>query len=167
MLMNDPSSPAIFTREAVTGQDYALAASLFQAYANSVGEPSCFPDFENELQQLGKIYAPPDGGVFLAFSNDEPAGCCAFRPFHGTDHVNACEMKRLYVARPFRRFGLGHMLVEAVMNAAKISGYSCMLLDTLDEMEVARTLYAEVGFREVPPYVQSPLPGAHHLKALL
>lgn len=76
-------------------------------------------------------------------------------------------MKRLYVEPAFRRFGLGHLLVEAVMNAAKISGYSCMLLDTLDEMEVARTLYEEVGFQEVPPYVQSPLPGAHHLKVSL
>ena len=165
--MSDPPFPVIVIREAISGQDYASVAKLFQAYANALGKPTCFPDFENELLRLKEIYAPPNGGLFLACSNGTPAGCSAFRPIHGTDHVNACEMKRLYVEPAFRRFGLGHLLVEAVMNAAKISGYSCMLLDTLDEMEVARTLYEEVGFQEVPPYVQSPLPGAHHLKVSL
>jgi hypothetical protein len=42
-----------------------------------------------------------------------------------------------------------------------------MLLDTLDEMEAARALYVEMGFIEIPPYIQSPVPGAHHLKVVL
>ena len=39
-----------------------------------------------------------------------------------------------------------------------------MLLDTLDDMESARALYADLGFEEIPPYYQSPIAGAHYLK---
>ena len=39
------------------------------------------------------------------------------------------------------------------------------MLDTLDEMESARQLYASLGFEEVAPYYFNPIPGAHYLKA--
>jgi putative acetyltransferase len=42
-----------------------------------------------------------------------------------------------------------------------------MLLDTLDEMESARELYATLGFQEVAPYYFNPIPGAHYLKVQL
>jgi hypothetical protein len=42
-----------------------------------------------------------------------------------------------------------------------------MLLDTLDDMEAARGLYATLGFAEVPAYYYNPIPGAHYLQAVL
>jgi len=47
---------------------------------------------------------------------------------------------------------------------AMVGGYACVLLDTLDDMESARALYADLGFEEIPPYYQSPIAGAHYLK---
>jgi ribosomal protein S18 acetylase RimI-like enzyme len=87
------------------------------------------------------------------------------RPLPESDYANACEMKRLYVRRAFRRFGLGRQLAQALMDRAAQAGYSQMLLDTLDDMEAARELYASLGFEEVPPYYFNPIPGAHYLKA--
>ena len=81
------------------------------------------------------------------------------------DYPNAAEMKRLYVRKAFRRFGLGRQLAEAALDAARMAGYHCVLLDTLDDMESARALYMELGFREIPPYYYNPVPGAHYLKA--
>jgi GNAT superfamily N-acetyltransferase len=73
-------------------------------------------------------------------------------------------MKRLYVRRAFRRFGLGRLIAQALIDRARAAGYSSMLLDTLDEMESARELYASLGFTEVPPYYYNPIPGAHYLR---
>jgi len=42
-----------------------------------------------------------------------------------------------------------------------------MYLDTLDDMEAARELYATLGFEEVAPYYFNPVPGAHYLRVAL
>jgi len=76
-------------------------------------------------------------------------------------------MKRLYVRHDFRRLGLGRILVEATLDAAREAGYDSVLLDTLDEMETARALYEALGFEEVPPYYFNPIAGAHYLKVAL
>jgi GNAT superfamily N-acetyltransferase len=82
----------------------------------------------------------------------------------GSDYSNACEMKRLFVRRAFRRFGLGRTLAQALLDRALQAGHSSMLLDTLDDMESARGLYDTLGFVEIAPYYFNPLPGAHYLK---
>ena len=74
-------------------------------------------------------------------------------------------MKRLYVRRAFRGFGLGRQLAEATLDIARRGGYANVLLDTLDEMESARVLYADLGFEDIPPYYHNPIAGAHYLKA--
>jgi ribosomal protein S18 acetylase RimI-like enzyme len=76
-------------------------------------------------------------------------------------------MKRLFVRPAFRRFGLGRILAQQLMDRATEAGYSSMLLDTLDDMEAARGLYESLGFVNVPPFYFNPIPGAHYLKAEL
>jgi ribosomal protein S18 acetylase RimI-like enzyme len=56
------------------------------------------------------------------------------------------------------------VVAVSILDAARQAGYHCVLLDTLDDMEAARNLYAELGFEEIPPYYFSPLEGAHYLK---
>jgi ribosomal protein S18 acetylase RimI-like enzyme len=162
--MSDAVEPKISVREVRTSDELTEAMELIRAYAQSLKPSYCIQDLSNELAQLATRYGPPLGGLLIAYIGDAAAGCCAFRPLPETDHANACEMKRLYVSPAYRSMGLGHLLVEAVMDAARVAGYSCVLLDTLSEMEAARALYEEMGFVEVAPYVQSPIPGAHHLK---
>jgi putative acetyltransferase len=140
---------------------------IFREYADSLAIDLCFQNFDAELAGLPGEYAAPDGALLLAYADDELAGCVAMRRLSDVDHANACEMKRLFVRRAFRRFGLGRVLAQAVMERAAGAGYSAMLLDTLDEMESARELYASLGFEEVAPYYYNPIAGAHYLKAPL
>jgi ribosomal protein S18 acetylase RimI-like enzyme len=165
--MSDCVAASISVREARTPAELADAARLISAYARSLGPSQCVQDLNTELAQLSLRYGPPLGNLLVAYVDQAAVGCCAFRPLPDTDHTNACEMKRLYVDPAYRSMGLGHLLVEAVMETARVSGYSCVLLDTLNEMEAARALYEEMGFVEVAPYAQSPVPGAHHLKVEL
>ena len=137
---------------------------IFQEYATALGVDLDFQGFDAELASLPGEYAPPRGALLLALIDGQVAGCCALRPLDTADYPNAAEMKRLYVRKPFRRFGLGRQLAEAILDAARAGGYHSVLLDTLDDMEAARQLYAELGFQEVAPYYHNPLPGAHYLK---
>lgn len=141
-----------------------LVREVFREYAQELGVDLCFQGFEEELQSLPGDYQGPRGALWLVLVDGELAGCCALRQIDTVDYPNAAEMKRLYVRKAFRRFGLGRQLAEATLDAARSAGYHSVLLDTLDDMESARTLYAELGFEEIPPYYHNPLPGAHYLK---
>jgi GNAT superfamily N-acetyltransferase len=140
---------------------------IFQEYADSLSVDLCFQDFEQELSSLPGDYQSPRGTLLLALVDGDVAGCCALRPIDNVDYANAAEMKRLFVRKAFRRFGLGRMLAEAILDAARMAGYNTVLLDTLDDMEAARTLYEDLGFEEIPPYYHNPHAGAHYLKVEL
>jgi len=145
-------------------QGMAAAREILREYARSLDVDLCFQNFEAELAALPGEYAAPAGRLLLAHVDGALAGCGGLRALPDVDYANACEMKRLYVRPAFRRFGLGRLLAEALLDEARRAGYSVMLLDTLNEMESARELYARLGFEEVAPYYFNPIPGAHYLK---
>ena len=148
-----------------TDPDLDEVRTIFREYADGLGVDLCFQQFDEELAGLPGDYAQPRGALLLARVDGELAGCCALRPLDAADYPNAAEMKRLYVRKAFRGFGLGRRLAEATLEAARLAGYASVLLDTLDDMEAARALYVELGFAEIPPYYHNPIAGAHYLKA--
>ena len=160
-------SPEITLVRVDRGQAVEPAREILREYARGLDVDLSFQDFEAELAMLPGEYAAPSGQLLLAYVEDALAGCGGLRALPEADYANACEMKRLYVRPAFRRFGLGRVLAEALLDEARRAGYSVMLLDTLDEMESARELYATLGFEEIAPYYFNPIPGAHYLKAEL
>ncbi|MDO9401319.1 MAG: GNAT family N-acetyltransferase [Polaromonas sp.] len=155
-----------FVTPATPGQ-LAATRLIFREYAEQLGMDLRFQNFDAELAGLPGDYAAPQGCLLLALVASEVAGCCALRPLASVDYPNACEMKRLYVRRGFRRSGLGRQLAEAVLDAARVAGYHSVLLDTLNDMEAARALYKDLGFKDIPPYYHNPIAGAHYLKVQL
>ena len=145
--------------------DWLAVREILEEYRKSLTVDLCFQDFDEELQSLPGQYAEPSGGFLLALVDGAVAGCGGFRNLPEVDYPNACEMKRLFVRPAFRRFGLGRVLAQGLLDAATQAGYSSMLLDTLDDMEAARGLYESLGFVSVPPYYFNPIAGAHYLKA--
>ena len=165
--MSAPPAHQTLIEIAHTREHLQAVHALFLEYQDSLNVDLCFQNFQEELATLPGEYAEPMGGLLLAQVDGQAAGCCAFRPLPSSDYPNACEMKRLYVRRVFRGFGLGRLLVERTLMLARQAGYTHILLDTLDDMEAARALYLEAGFVEVAPYYHNPLAGAHYLKAEL
>lgn len=150
-----------------TQEDTDTVRALFVDYQAQLGIDLCFQGFDEEVRGLPGVYAEPLGELLLAFVDGLPAACCAFRPLVNSDHLNACEMKRLFVRPAYRGLGLGRQMVDRTMAQAQVAGYATMLLDTLSDMETARALYQEAGFVEVAPYYLNPIPGAHYLMANL
>ncbi len=140
---------------------------IFQEYADSLNIDLEFQGFESEIAGLPGEYAPPRGQILLATVDGAIAGCCALRPIDDCDYPNAAEIKRLYVRKAFRGFGLGRQLTEAILDVALQAGYDHVLLDTLDDMESARALYTDLGFEAIAPFYHNPVAGAHYLKVSL
>lgn len=150
-------------RTAASAGDVARARELFEEYAATLGFDLSFQDFDREILTLPGDYAPPRGALLLATDGDEFAGCVALRPFA----PDICEMKRLYVRPSHRGTGLGRRLVEAVLVEARRGGYSHMRLDTVPAMDAAIALYRALGFSEIEPYRENPVPGALFLERAL
>ncbi len=140
---------------------------MLREYASSLQVDLRFQGFEEEVSNLPGDYAAPRGSLLMAWVDTQLAGCCGLRPLDTVDYPNACEMKRLYVRPVWRNLGLGRRLAETTLDCARMAGYSCVLLDTLDGMETARGMYHELGFEEIPPYYFNPNEGAHYLKVNL
>jgi len=109
--------------------------------------------FQQQLAELPAEFAPPKGCLLLAGYAEQPIGCVGLRKL--SDDV--CEMKRLYVRPQFRGRGAGKDLAKAVIEQAQEIGYTCMRIDTFDN--VAKALYASLGFREIEPYRYNPIEG--------
>ena len=142
-------------RQASGDREIKLVRRLFLEYQRELGIDLCFQGFEAELAGLPGDYAPPDGRLFLAYSDGELAGCVALHRFRG----DVCEMKRLFLRAGHRGSGLGRMLAEAVIAAAQEIGYARMVLDTLPSMKTAQALYLSLGFHEIPSYRENPVVG--------
>lgn len=140
--------------QATTASDIDQARALFKEYEASLGVSLCFQNFAEELANLPGDYAPPRGRLLLAREFDNLVGCVALRPVGPT----TCEMKRLFLRTAYRSRGLGRVLVEAIIEEARKTGYTHMRLDTMsDRMGRAIELYKSIGFVEIEPYYHSPV----------
>jgi len=134
--------------EATGAAQVAVVRELFAEYARAVDEPCCFAGFERELDSLP--------GEYRLFLLEDAAGCVAVRFL---DRQTA-EMKRLYVRAAHRGRGLGRVLAEAAIAAAREAGCARIVLDTLPKMREAQALYGMLGFKPIAPYLENPTPGA-------
>lgn len=147
--------------EALSPADVATARGLMIEYRDSISTPLCFQGFDAEMATLPGRYAPPTGIILLAIeaASGSPAGCIALREIDAAPFGRVCEMKRLYVAPGFRKFGLGRLLAEMLLIRAGNLGYAAMRLDTDADMLPAQRLYESLGFRPTAKYNNDPIPG--------
>ena len=150
--------------QAVNPDQVEHARALFLEYAESLGFSLCFQSFDKEVAGLPGDYSPPGGRLLLAEHEGKIAGCVALHKLGD----GVCEMKRLYVRPEFRGKALGRALAKHVIVEARALGYTRMRLDTIvGKMDSAIALYRELGFREIPPYRENPIPGAIYMEIKL
>lgn len=107
-----------------------------------VGRPN--PIQDSDLDDLAKFYRAPTGAYFVAVKDKVVIGGSGIAPIGSV--TGACELRKMYVARQARTFGLGYQLLERCLAAARQLGYHRCFLNTLSRMERAIALYETAGF---------------------
>jgi GNAT superfamily N-acetyltransferase len=108
---------------------------------------------ERDLANIAK-FQPPSGRILLAYVENVAVGiACMQRIGPAT-----AEVKRMYVHPSSRRGGLGHAMLERLIEAARAAGYGSIRLDSPDFMTAAHALYRSSAFVEIEPYPESEIP---------
>jgi len=150
-------------RPADSTADYVAYAELCRAYVDwcrdryahdswFVNEVFGYQSIDEELKDLSIKYGPPNGKTLLIEKDGEIVGGGAWRRTSNT----VCEMKRLYIATNFAGQGLGRQLTTALVEAARIEGFTRMQLDTGNLLKEAIAMYESLGFRHIAPYNSYP-----------
>ena len=133
---------------AATSSDIAAVRQLFEAYSAFLPVDLTLQQIDTEVASLPGSYAAPRGALFLARADNFAAGCIGLRPFSGSVR----EVKRLYVVPAFRGRGLARSLVSAAIAAGRSIGYEALVLDSLDSIQTAISLFRSFGFEPTEPY---------------
>ena len=134
---------------------------LFLEYAASLSFDLGFQDFEREVEEPPGEYAPPAGGA-VARAGGRRAG--------GLRRPASARRRRLRAEAPLRpALGARPRARQAASRRRRSScaaelGYRAIRLDTTPEMAAAHELYRTLGFREIEPYRENPVPGTRYLE---
>jgi GNAT superfamily N-acetyltransferase len=107
-------------------------------------EESLHDDFRNEWPTM----LNGNGGIYLATLDGLPSGVCTLKPVSDEE----VELKRFYVVPSARGNGMGRLLLEQALDAAKQFGYKRVRLETFAFMKSAVKMYKYYGFEEVPAF---------------
>jgi molybdopterin-guanine dinucleotide biosynthesis protein A/predicted GNAT family N-acyltransferase len=100
------------------------------------------PAFDSDLDDPATTYA----ALWVVLEGEEVVGSIALRKLGDRE----LELKRMYLRSSQRGRGLGRRLLATALEWARTHGARTIRLDTSEEMEAARRLYEQHGFRRIP-----------------
>ena len=101
-----------------------------------------------ELNEMFQAYASPKTIYFVLLQNNEVVGGAGIGPLVNADY-DWSELQKMYLQPIARGKGLGLQLMNVCLKSARKFGYKFCYLETLDNMQVAQSLYTKVGFKQV------------------
>jgi putative acetyltransferase len=122
-----------------------------------------FYNLDSDLLDIKNHYNKDDGGCFWVVECKDDShiiGTVAIRKVKETflddtnnaNHVDICELKRMFLSKQFRGQGIGQQMLDAALDYAKKAGYSKIFLYSSKDLKASRHLYLKKGFIDIPPY---------------
>lgn len=142
--------PTYSIRPPQSREEWETVRHLLVDYRNEFDDETCFTSFDEELENIERVYADPRKYKLVAVEHpgNKIVGCVGLREFS----PGVAEMKRLYVIPSHRGLHLGKKLAEEIISIATKMKYKKMILDTMHAMQDAQKLYQRMGFVVAEPY---------------
>jgi ribosomal protein S18 acetylase RimI-like enzyme len=127
----------------------ADATRLIEEYQDAVGVV-----VRDDRNAIAAALSAEDKAIWLAYLDDEPAGCIAYRALNHP--ADAGEVKRLYIRPEFRGQGLAARLLQALEAFAIEAGVAALYLDSKDDLTAAIRFYRSAGYQICERYNDNP-----------
>jgi GNAT superfamily N-acetyltransferase len=107
---------------------------------------------DRDLADVEASYFAPGGTFDVVVAPDGSiAGCCGVMP-----HGEACELRKMYLMKGMRGFGLGGRLLQRALAFARGRGFRRVELETASVLKEAIGLYTGAGFAPVARPLATP-----------
>ena len=101
--------------------------------------------YDPTTDALYEVFQTPRSKYFLAEIDGEMVGGGGIYPTDGLDN-DTCELVKMYLLPQARGHGLGRMLIEKCLEAAKENGFKKIYLETMPELKQAMKVYEKFQF---------------------
>ena len=119
----------------------------------------CFPEFG--LPLVGTAYADEETHkMFESYQNDNDRyyvieykgkvlGGGGVKPLNDFEDEDVCEIQKMYFSESIRGKGLGKLIFEKCMEAAKDLGYKKCYIESASQLKAAIHIYESYGFKHL------------------
>jgi len=133
----------------LTPADDAAVSRIIRAVMPEFGASG--PGFAIEDPEVDFMYArysTPRSSYFVVEIDGEVQGGGGVGPLTGAP-PDVCELRKMYFLPPLRGLGAGRAMITRCLEAARGHGYRACYLETLSNMNAARMLYENFGFKRL------------------
>lgn len=145
------TAPAWIVRPIRAGDDAAMAAIIREVMTEHSCTGDGFAIHDSEVATMTASYAAADAAYYVIERDGVVLGGGGFARLEGTAADAAiCELRKMYFRPECRGHGLGHTVLELLLDEMRAAGYRCCYLETTSWMQTAQHLYGRHGFAEIP-----------------
>jgi putative acetyltransferase len=133
----------------ITAADDAAVAAIIRTVMPEFG--ACGPGFaihDAEVDTMSAAYSQPRSAYFVVERDGRVLGGGGVAPLEGGPE-DVCELRKMYFLAEARGLGVGAVLLQRSLQAARDFGFRACYLETLASMQAAQRLYERFGFRRI------------------
>jgi len=127
------------------GDDRALAKIIRDTLTEFKADKPGTVYYDKTTDRLSEVFKAGNSIYFVAGQDDEIIGGGGIYPTAELPD-GTCELVKLYLSPQARGKGIGKLLLEKCIQAAKEMGYKRMYLETMPELTIAIPMYEKYGF---------------------
>lgn len=130
--------PHITLREFKPQDQAQVQALILSGLSEHLG--SLDPDYNLDINDIANTYA--DGVFLLALHMDQLIGTGGFLPLN----QRVVQISRMSVTKPYRRQGIGRLILSALCERAQAAGFREVILETTSNWTEVVAFYKAFGF---------------------
>ena len=148
----------MITIRKITKQDNSTLATIIRSCLTEFGADKPGTVYYDEsTDHLYELFNNPQSVYFVAELDRKIVGGAGLFPSDGLPQ-DTCELVKMYILPEARQSGIGAILMNECLAAAKQNGYNKIYLETLPELKRAISVYEKFNFT----HLENPLGNTGH-----